>query len=206
MRFATIFFILLLLLPANLADGRATKKLDRIEIYYDNYTVEGQGVQISLRINLNLSYLELTFNRDDIDPFVVYGAKFSTFVPGDYIDVSVDPQYLSAGVYEVRLLAKQQQVGNSSLPVVSTFFTITVQRVLHSYEIVVAIVILALTLIFPFFYEKDRKRLEVKSWNVITFRGWLSIRFGFLKSWKFWLVFMILVIFATVGGYYVYEL
>ena len=202
-----LLLILILSLTANLADGRATKKLDRIEIYYDDYTVEGKGVQISLRVNLNLSYLEITFNRDDIDPFTVYGAKFSTFIPGDYIDVDVDPQYLSAGVYEVRLLAKQQQVGNSSLPVVSTFFTITVQRVLQGFEVVVTIVILSLTLIFPFFYEKDKRRLELKSWNVITFRRWLSIRFSFLKSWKFWLVFVILVILTTAGGYYyVYEL
>ena len=205
MKRVVILALVLLTLSANLADARATKNIDGMTIYFDDYTIEGKGLQISMRVNLNLSYMQLTFYRG-LNSFVAFSNKFETFVPGDYLEVDVDPQDLTAGEYQVRLVAKQHDLGNITLPVVSTFFTIRVERVLHDYEIVVAIIAMSSVIMLPIFYDRDKSRLEIKSWNVISFRKYVGIRLGFLKRRKFWFIITMLATLTAGGFYYIPKL
>lgn len=172
-RFLIFLFVILFISPLLVQGKETTKEIDALVIRYDNRINEGHDLKISIQVRFNMSYLEVIIEGKNTT-FTAYSAKFASFTPNDFIDFTIDSQYLSAGQYKGRALAKYQ---NSTIPAVYIFFQFTVNKVLSTTETILALIIIMLFIMLPFLYDYDKKRLEDKSWNILTTKQYLKIRF-----------------------------
>ncbi len=186
-------FLILLMLSVPVSAKRVSKSNDLLRVFYDNRINEGRDLSISIQVNFNMSYLELMISSEN-DSFVVYSGTFSGWIPGDYVDdIKVDKNQLVAGAYKGRIVAKYQ---NTSFPAISLFFSFTVNKVLDDSEIMMASGLILLIFSAPFVYDYDKRKIERKTWNILSFKEYARKR----------LILAIIAIVAIGGVIYVLQL
>lgn len=164
--------LLLLLLAVPLSVSGKTEANDQILVRYDNRFNEGNDLKLSIQILFNMSYLEVTIYTEN-DSFPAFVGEYDSWYFGDWVEVTVSAQYLTAGEYRGRIVAKPQ---NRTYAASTLFFDFAVNRVLDDAGITIASGMILIFAITPFLYYRDKKSLEKYEWNIIDFRKYLRKR------------------------------
>lgn len=198
-RLLIIFVLFLILNPSGSNAGQEKQVTGSITMIYDRSVNQNNDVLIELQINFNMSSLEIVLDQG-VDKIVIFSALYDTWIIGDWIDTSVDKQYIPhGGKYSGRVIAKPQNVNDT---IDTLFFEFVVYRILTIAEGALATGIIMIILVLPFVLDKQKEKAEKYTWNKLTYRQFLSLSVSKLYSKLRALIFVMMVIdgLIIVGG------
>lgn len=195
MRYVTLLLILLLLVPA---EARTKDSNSTTTVWYDNRFNQGNDLDLDIQFKANVTSLEIILDFGGNSESIFYGTYQNTKT-NTIIQFTVDRELLAeAGEYQLRFVT---EIFNSSI-IDQLFIQFTVLKVLQGPEIMMAIGLISLLVFVPFAYDADKRKLDSMGWERLSFKAYLQKRVvGLFKSWKFWLVVVILVI----SGFFVWR-